>query len=221
MSFANPKKIVLVDDHPAIIKGLTFAIQGEWPECAIQAFRSGSQVIEAYPSLNTDIVLLDYQMPDQNGYATALKLLRIDPTIKILLFTFLDSLPIAGNFLSIGGRGFVTKDADLDTLFTAIRTIIQGDYYFHSSHDRQLSEILHHGISNTFPKIQFSQRELEVCLKLSKGLSAKMIAQELNISQRTVESYKEAIMIKTRVKNTTELIAFVYRNGVNPKWFDD
>lgn len=210
----NPKQIIIVDDHPAIIKGLTFAFESEWPECAITSFQLGSKAVEAYPSLNPDIVLLDYQMPDQSGYITAMKLLKIEPTAKILLFTFLDSLPIAGNFLAIGGRGFVTKDADLDTLFAAITTIIQGDYYFHSRHERELSKMLHHGISNKFPKIQFSTRELEVCLKLSRGLSVKMIAHELDLSVRTVESYKESMIVKTGVKSTIELIDFIYQNGI-------
>ena len=90
MDQVNPKNIVIVDDHPAIIKGLTFAIQGEWPSCAIHAFRSGSAAIEAYPSLNPDIVLLDYQMPNVNGYETAIEVLKINPHVKIVLLTFLD-----------------------------------------------------------------------------------------------------------------------------------
>lgn len=155
-------------------------------------------------------------MPGVNGYQTAQELLRIDPSAKILLFTYLDSLAVAANFLAIGGKGFMTKDADLDTLFKAITTIIQGQHYFHSSHDTQLIEMLHQGIRNNLPKIQFSQRELEICLKLSKGNTAKMIADDLGLSVRTVESYKDSLISKTKVKNTVELIDFIYRNGINP-----
>lgn len=216
MPAISPKLIIVVDDHPAIIKGLTFAIASEWPNCKLQAFRSGPQAIEAYTSLHPDIVLLDYQMPEVNGYEAAIELLRIDPHVKILMFTFLDSLPVAANFLAIGGKGFVTKDADMDTLFAAITTILNGEHYFHSQHDKALSEMLHQGIKVNLPKIQFSQRELEVCLKLSKGLTAKMIADELNLSTRTIESYKESMMIKARVKSTVELIDFIYRNGIKP-----
>lgn len=205
---------MIVDDHPAIIKGLTFALSGEWPGCELRSFRSGALAVNAYLPLQPDIVLLDYQMPDVNGYQTAIELLRIDPEAKIILFTFLDSLPVAANFLAIGGKGFVTKDADLDTLFKAITTVQNGDHYFHSQHDTELGGMLRHGINSNLPKIQFSQRELEVCLKLSKGLSAKNIAQELNLSTRTIESYKESMITKAGVKNTVELIDFIYRNGI-------
>jgi len=217
----TPHCILVVDDHPAIVLGLRFAIQGEWPDCEVIGVNSGKAALDTCRVLNPDIVLLDYQMPNMNGYQTAQQLLRLNASTRILLFTFLDSLPVAANFLAIGGKGFMNKGADLQSMFDAIVTIMNGEYYFHSQHDSELGEMVLKGIRVNIPKIEFTQRELEVCLKLSKGLSAKMIAQELNISQRTVESYKEAIMTKARVKNTTELIAFVYRNGVNPKWFDD
>lgn len=173
-------------------------------------------MLEAFSAINPDIVLMDYQMPGVNGYQTAIELLTINRSAKILLFTYLDSLVVAANFLAIGGKGFITKDADLDTLFNAIITIIQGQHYFHSRHDKQLIEMLHQGIRGNLPKIQFSQRELEICLKLSKGHTAKMIADDLGLSVRTVESYKNSLISKTKVKNTVELIDFIYRNGINP-----
>lgn len=217
MSLQTPRCILVVDDHPAILLGLKFAIQGEWPACEVIGVNSGKEALNTCRVLNPDIVLLDYQMPDMNGYLTARQLLQFNAQTRVLLFTFLDSLPVAANFLAIGGRGFMTKDADLQTLFDAIINIMNGKYYFHSSHDSQLSEMVIKGIQANLPKIEFTQRELEICLKISKGLTAKMIGQELNISQRTVESYKETLLAKTGVKSTAELIAFIYRNGVNPK----
>jgi DNA-binding NarL/FixJ family response regulator len=216
MSEVTPQRIFIVDDHPAILKGMTAAINGEWPTCDLKTFMSGQVAIQAYSLHKPEIVLLDYQMPVVNGYETALELLRIDRNAKILLFTFLDPLDIAANFLAIGGKGFITKDANLDVLFKAITTIIKGEHFFHSRYDMQLSEILVKGISTNLPKIQFTPRELEICLKLSKGLTAKMIAHELNLSIRTIESYKESLMKKARVKNTVELIDFIYRNGIYP-----
>ncbi|MBX2896860.1 MAG: response regulator transcription factor [Cyclobacteriaceae bacterium] len=212
----TPQRIFIVDDHPAILKGMTFALNGEWPACDLKTYRSGPDAIQEYLLLKPDIVLLDYQMPKVNGYETALELLRIDPKVKILLFTFLDSLDVAANFLAIGVRGFITKDASLDITFEAITSIIKGGHFFHSRYDKQLSEILVKGINTNLPKIQFTPRELEICLKLSKGLTAKMIAHDLNLSIRTIESHKDNLMKKTRVKNTVELIDFVYRNGIKP-----
>lgn len=218
---SSPKSILVVDDHPAIVLGLRFAIQGEWPTCKVVGVNSGKAALNACQVSNPDLVLLDYQMPDMNGYQTARQLLKFNANIRMLLFTFLDSLPVAANFLAIGGRGFMTKGADLQSLFDAIVNIMNGEYYFHSQHDSELSKMVQTGIRTNLPKIEFTLRELEICLKLSKGLTAKMIGQELKLSQRTVESYKETLMNKTGVKSTTELIAFIYRNGINTNGFNE
>lgn len=214
-----PRSIMIVDDHPAVLIGLGYAFQREWPECQVHSVNSGMDAIKALPDIKPDLVLLDYQMPQMSGYETALEMLRLNATTPILLFTHLDSLAIAINFLAIGGKGFITKGVKLPTLIEAIHKVRAGEYYFHSHYDQQLSEMVHQGISTNLPKIQFTLRELEICLKLSKGLTAKIIADELNLSPRTVESYKEALMAKTGVKTTAELIAFIFRNGVDTKWF--
>lgn len=210
---------MIVDDHPAVLVGLRYAFQNEWPECKVYSVNSGIDAIHTLPDLKPDLVLLDYQMPHMSGYETALELLRLNASTPILLFTHLDSLAIAINFLAIGGKGFITKGVKLTTLIEAILKVNGGEYYFHSNYEQELIEMVHQGISTNLPKIQFTQRELEICLKLSKGLTVKIIADQLNLSPRTVESNKEALMAKTRVKTTAELIAFIYRNGVNTKWF--
>lgn len=208
------EKILLADDHPVSRKGLIALLKSEWPRIEVVEAIHGSEAVEKYPTTKPDVTILDYRMPHLNGYETSKEILRKDRSAKILLLTMFDSSPIAMNFLQIGGKGFITKDAHVDQILAAIRAVEKGDHYFHSRYEDEIIEWMQTGMKKRAPVISLSPRELEVCLKLSKGFTAQAIADELTISVRTVETYRRHVMEKTNVKNTAEMIEYIYKNGV-------
>ncbi|HCR53600.1 MAG TPA: hypothetical protein DIW27_04230, partial [Cytophagales bacterium] len=204
-----PKKILLVEDHPATRMGLISFITSEWPESKIHEFDRGDKAVKHYSEIEPDLVLTDYQMPGMNGLEFSRQILRIDKNAKIILFTFYDTFPIAANFLHAGGRGFVAKDGNVEIIVEAINSVLSGHYYFHSNHEIELTKILNEGLSKNIPALNFTTRELQVALKISKGLTTRDIAGLLGISPRTVETHRQNLLEKTNAKNTAELIEYI------------
>ncbi|HRE68571.1 MAG TPA: response regulator transcription factor [Cyclobacteriaceae bacterium] len=211
---AGPESIMIVDDHPATRKGLSIAIQSVWPTCETIVASTGYEAVDFIQKGAVNLILLDYQLPGINGLEVTEHILRWRKKTPILLYTFLDSLLVASHFLRLGGKGFVTKGADFDVLIKAIETLMRGDYYFHSGYETEIVRYLMNGLREQLPKVRFTERELEISIKLSKGLTAREVAQELGLSARTVETHKQNLMEKTKTKNAIELVGFMYQHGV-------
>jgi DNA-binding NarL/FixJ family response regulator len=208
------KKILIADDHPMARKGLVTLLKGEWPQVEVFEARDGDEVVAAYPTFNPELLILDYRMPTMTGYEAAKEILQVNCTARIILLTMFDSIPIAMNFLRIGGKGFLSKGSEVEHIIKAINTVVQGDIYFHSDNEEELLHWFQMGMAKNVPAISFTPRELQVCLKVSKGMSNKEIADELKISVRTVEDYRQELLRKTGAKNTAQLVEYVYENGI-------
>ncbi len=208
------KKILIVDDHPTFRKGVSALLKDEWPQVEIMEATNGLEAITKCDHDRPDVVLIDYRMPQLNGYDATLQLLKNHAGLKIILLTGYDTLAIALNFLKIGGLGFLVKGGESEEIIHAIRTVLNGDYYFNSQHEPQLVKWLERGTQQKVPSLKFTSRELEIVLKLSRGMTSKEIADSMQLSARTLETYRFDLIRKTEVKNSLELIRFVYQNGV-------
>jgi DNA-binding NarL/FixJ family response regulator len=102
----------------------------------------------------------------------------------------------------------------MDLFFKGLESLLNGNYFFHSGYEAELVRDLMQGLRDTLPKIKFAERELQVSIKLSKGLTARETADSLKLSVRTVEFYRTNLLKKTKTKNATELVAFLYENGI-------
>jgi len=210
----TPKKILIADDHPVFKMGLSLLLKHEWPDLELLTLKNGLEVLENFEKFNPDLIFMDYRMPLLDGYETSDRILKKNSKSKIVLLTMFDSFPIAINFLRIGGKGFLSKEIDTELIIKAVTSIHLGGYYFHSSHELQILEYIENGMRKNIPKISFSPRELQVCLKISKGLTNREISKELQLGLRTVETYRQNLIEKTGVKNSPELITYIYRNGI-------
>lgn len=128
--------------------------------------------------------------------------------------TQFDEIPIILNFLKIGAKGFLTKMTDETELANAVRAVSNGDHYYNSKYDDLIKEWLHEGLAKNIPSISFSEREIQIVTHMSKGLTSAQIAEKLDIKTRTVETYRYDLIKKTKVHNASELISYVYRNGL-------
>lgn len=207
------KKILIADDHPIFRKGIALLLKSDFQNIEIIEAANGLEIIKQYNLHLPDLLLVDYSMPELNGFQAAEQLLGKNKGIKIILFTMYDTLEVALNFLKIGGRGFVAKGGATEEVIGAIRTVSNGDYYFNSLFEKEISQWLLTKNEN-ISTIKFTPRELEIIVKLSRGMTCEEIGQYLNLSMRTIESYRADLIRKTGVKNSAELIAYVYRQGI-------
>lgn len=207
-------KILIADDHPMARKGLTALFKSEWNQIEIKEASNGLEAVELYTSFKPEITFLDYRMPLLSGFDAAKKILSNEHSARIILLTMFDSIPVAMNFLRIGGKAFITKDSEIEYILKAVHAVMNGDHYFHSNHEAELLHWFQMGMQKNVPTISFSPRELQVCLKVSKGMTNQEIAQELNLSVRTVEANRQDLLQKTKTKNTAQLIEYVFENGI-------
>lgn len=207
------KKILIADDHVMTRKGIELILKTSFPFCEIIEAGNGREAIEQYHLHRPDVLLMDYNMPEINGFDATFLLLKEYPDAKIILLTMYDTKPIVLNFIKIGGRGFIWKGSLAQDICDGVRAVASGDYYFSSVIEKDILEWMKSG-SGEAPKIKFTPLELAIVTKLSKGLTSREISHDLKLSPRTIETYRYDLIKKTEVKNSVELIEYVFRNGI-------
>jgi two-component system invasion response regulator UvrY len=163
-----------------------------------------------------DLIVLDLNMPEQDGYATA-KWLRIHhPEILVLILTMYDSEIALIQLLQSGVRGFLKKDIHPAELRYAIHSVVHTGYYYSHNATGRLVNLFknENGKKNLPPNIILSNNELEFLKLASTDLTYKEIAQQMNISPRTVDNYRDALFLKLTVKSRVGLAIYAIRAGI-------
>lgn len=207
------KNILLVDDHSIVREGLKNLIE---LEDGLQVTGEASSGLEAINLIRTnkyDVVVLDLSMPDKNGVDTLHDLKHIAPDLPVLILSGYAEEQYALNLMRIGCKGYLSKDAEPDEIIKAIRTIANGRRYISA----ELADLMTNELSHPSDKLlheMLSKREFQVFYKLAGGLSPTEIATELNISIKTVSTYRTRILEKMSLKTNAELIYYAIKNGL-------
>ena len=210
------RNILLVDDHSIVRQGLKNLISLESDLTVTGEASSGQQAINLVrDSLKNDkpydIVVLDISMPDKNGVDTLHDLKHIAPDLPVLILSGYAEQQYALNLIRSGCKGYLSKDADSDEIIKAIRTIANGKRYISA----ELAELMSEQLSHPSEKLlheTLSDREFQVFFKLAGGLSPTEIASELNISIKTVSTYRSRILEKMSLKTNADLTYYAIKN---------
>jgi len=196
-----------VDDHALFRSGLKHILEATGEYQVTAEASNGAEFLEKLDNNKPDLVILDINMPVLNGIEASKLALEKDPTLPILILSMFGDAENYASLLNLGVRGFVLKEAENDEFLMAIRKICEGGNYFSQ-------ELLLSIIRKETPQIQvnLSNREKEVLLLISKGLSTREIASILNISQRTVERHRTTLLDKTGTRNAVSLVIFALKN---------
>lgn len=206
--------VFITDDHKIIRDGIKAMLLGH---NAIQVCGESSNGAKTIPGLNqcqADILLLDIGLPDINGYEMIPELLMRFPGLKIIMLTA--NIDQESLMLSIekGAQGFLNKDTSEDELITAINNVYYGDAHFFGQSVSQLLFMANKTKEN-LPKYtadKLTDREIEVITLLADGLTCAQVGEKLFISQRTVETHKNNIMAKLKLKNLADLVKYAIKN---------
>lgn len=210
-------KIVLTDDHVLLRSGLATLVKNLGHQVLFEA-NNGKDLIEKLTPENIpDIVLLDINMPEMDGYETAQWLKKNYPAVKVLALSMYDNENAIIRMLRLGAKGYILKDSDPEELDTAIKSImIKG---FH--HSEQINGKLIHALS----KIENNENGLKVLTQLSEReadflkftcteLTYKEIADKMSLSPRTVDGYRDALFYKLNVRTRVGLAIYAIKNGI-------
>jgi DNA-binding NarL/FixJ family response regulator len=195
--------IILADDHNLVREGFRSIINKNEDFCVVTEAKDGEELMKLLETEKPHIVILDLSMPKLNGIET-LKLMNIKfPEIRAIILTMHEEAEYAMKCVQKGAKGYLLKNTEPSELYQAIYTVAEGGTYY----TPVISNALLSGLSSSKSQNEnLTEREKEVLKHVIKGLSAKMIGDELNISARTVETHKINLMKKLKVSNTAELV---------------
>lgn len=212
-------KLILVDDHEVVRKGLKALFEEEEDIEVIGEAADGKTALEVAGHLRPDLVLLDLNMPHLNGIETARILSKTHPKVKILVFSMHNNEDYVVKSIQNGVDGYLLKDSDKDEIMKAIRTICNGHKYF----PPQISGILVDAIQSKGGlaaepagriKSLLSKKELQILKLIAEGQSSREIASALDLSIRTVSNHRANMLKKTGLNNTAELIQKASKDGL-------
>jgi len=209
----NQIRVLVVDDHPVVRKGISLCLAQRENLVIIGEAGNGREALRLARELNPDLVLMDINMPEMNGLAVTEMLQRDLPGIKVLVLSGYGHLDSVMRILQAGAQGFVLKEAPPEELVTAIETVQAGGTYFSSNvAQTALNRFMsHNGAPPGAP--QLTNREREVLTQIAEGLSNKEIAAQLGVGVRTVETHRERIMRKLDIHHVAGLTKFAIARG--------
>lgn len=208
-------RLLVVDDHPVVHMGLRSLFEAEpWIDVVAEAFSADAAIIEA-ERLTPDIAVVDLSLGQVQS--TGLHLVREFrerfPDMRVLVLTMHDEALYAGRAMRAGAHGYVTKRDAVRDLIDAIRRVLAGEKYLKSG----VKGSANGGLKRTTNEPDLgatvralSDRELEVYGMIGKGLSTREIAEQLNVSVKTIETHRTRIKAKLGITSTQQLV----RNAV-------
>ena len=201
-------RILIVDDHPVVRRGLAAMINQE-PDLEVVAEAADfHQGLDAIRDQQPDLAIIDLTLEGIGGLELVKQVKSINPEMLMLVLSMHDETLYAERVLRAGARGYIMKQEGTDKLISAIRAIVRGDVYVS---ERMASRMLGKFVDGrrdggSSPLERLSDRELEVFEMLGRGQSTREIADRLCVSIKTIESHREHIKAKLRLKNANELV---------------
>jgi len=203
-------KILLVDDHPLFREGLKSRLSMDDEIEVIEEAENGKQALKVIENGNIDLVLMDINMPEMDGMYVLELIKEKDLDCKVLMLSMHDNKEYILAAMRYGANGYILKDVPGNELIRAIKRVISGKTYFSS----EVTEILSQELTSEHKDV-VTRREQLVLRLISQGLSNKRIAQELDVSVRTVETHKRNIKKKLGIETTIGLVRYAIDHGLD------
>ncbi|MBL0356518.1 MAG: response regulator transcription factor [Chitinophagaceae bacterium] len=215
---SNKKYIAIADDHAMFRKGLTVLIN-LFPgyEVLFGATNGRDFIDQLNADQLPDIVLMDINMPEMDGYSTTEWLRTNYPEIKVLALSTMDAETAIIKMVKSGAKGYVLKDADTEELKLAFDEVLHRGYFYNETITRKVMQAvgqLTDSKNKTGTFINLSDREIEFLKLTCTELTYKEIADKLFVSVRTVEGYRDTLCEKLDLKTRVGLAMYAVKNGL-------
>lgn len=207
-------KVTITDDHPTIAEGIRSMFEAKTEIQVGQIFTTAKATLENINEENTDVLLLDINLPDMDGFEVCKQVKKKYPGIQILAFTSYKESSFLRSIIQNGAAGFLLKNSTFDEIMLAIVTVFNKEEYIQNEmKELLLSESLSRKTNHTFiPKL--TRREKEILNLILEEFTTQQIADQLFVSPRTVETHRLNLIQKLGVKNTAGLVKVTIERGL-------
>jgi DNA-binding NarL/FixJ family response regulator len=207
----DPIRILIVDDHAVVRKGLAMVLRLEPDFEIIGEAENGRVGLESAKSLNPDIVLVDLVMPEMDGQEMALALRKSNPKIKVMMLTGTEVDDRVFDLVAAGVEGYVLKNIEPGELVRAIHTVAHGEAYLHPD---VMKKVVSKMQPLPAPVISLTPREMEILDWMATPNTYKQIASQLSISEETVRSHAKNILEKMKQPNRAQAALIAMKIGL-------
>ena len=202
-------RVLVAEDHPLFRKGMISLLSSVTEFEVVGEAATGKEAVARATELQPDVILMDLQMPEVNGIEATRRILRDDPSVRILVVTLFEDDDSVFMALRTGARGYVLKDADEEEMVLSIRAVGKGEAIFSPSIATRVLAYFAGSAQGGAPPQAFptlTDREREILRLIAKGHPNPSIARELSLSTKTVGNYVSNIFTKLQVADRAQAI---------------
>lgn len=193
--------VLLVDDHEIVREGIRGLLESAKGIKVVGEARDGEDALRLAKELEPQVVIMDIRMPKMGGLEATKKILHSFPDTKIVVLTSAEDNVHPRRFLNLGAVGYLTKTSGIAELTQAIRTVAQGQRYI-SPKIAQRMVLNNFMDGNKTPFDNLSDRQMQVAMLVIQGLRPKDIGKKMNLSVKTVSTYRHQIFKKLGIKKS-------------------
>ncbi|HEV8041913.1 MAG TPA: response regulator transcription factor [Bryobacteraceae bacterium] len=207
------KKILIVDDHEVVRAGVMRIIESSRPDIVFGQASDADQALKLVRDEDWDLAVLDIALGDRSGLELVKELKQIRSTLPMLILSMHSEEQYARRAFQAGAAGYITKDSPGEELVKAVYKVMEGGRYVNSATAERLAQDLERGIDR--PRhYSLSDREFEVLRLIASGKTVGEIASLLELSDKTVSTYRARILEKMGMKTNAEIIHYAIRNNL-------
>jgi DNA-binding NarL/FixJ family response regulator len=206
MDCKSPITVLVVDDHPVVRDGLIAIISSQPDMQVVGDVGRGLEAVEAYAKFRPALVLMDLRLPDISGSEAIRRIRERSPNAAVLVLTSLEGDEEIYRAMEAGARGYLLKDMVRQDLLRAIREVAAGK--------RSIAPRAGSTIAEHFPRQEMSQREIDVLNAVAGGLKNKEIADQLGLTESTVNTHIKHILGKLNARDRTQAVTIALRRGI-------
>jgi DNA-binding NarL/FixJ family response regulator len=209
-------KVAIADDHTLFRTGVKTSLSIRKDIQMVAEAENGMQLLNLLKHIKPDVVLLDIQMPIMDGLSTLPEIKKLYPEVKVIMLSMHNDHSMITKMMEIGANSYLTKESDSETIYQAIKTCYEDDFYFNDLTNKALLNGLR---SKRAPEpepveVQLSEKEVTILRLMCEEKSTKEIADIVDLSPRTVEAIRDKLKSKTGAKSMAGLVMYAIKAGI-------
>jgi len=209
-------KVAIADDHTLFRTGVKTSLQSRKDIQMVAEAENGMQLLNLLKHIRPDVILLDIQMPIMDGLTTLPEIKKLYPDVKVIMLSMHNDHSMITRMMEIGANSYLTKESDSETIYQAIRTCFEQEFFFNELTNKALLNGLRmkKPTDVATPDVHLTDKEITILKLMCEEKSTKEIADMVDLSPRTVEAIRDKLKTKTGVKSMAGLVMYAVKAGI-------